>query len=119
MKCPDCRGTGQITLFTSTGPCKTCGGSGKSEEPNGGFTGGWASMQGTTDSIDTGVLVAATSIATTVASAAPTITASPIIPDCPKCRSSTYTARYAGNPNWCCGKCGWAWPDPQPSQTAP
>jgi RecJ-like exonuclease len=29
MDCPDCSGTGKITLFTSAKPCKACGGTGK------------------------------------------------------------------------------------------
>jgi RecJ-like exonuclease len=29
MNCPDCSGTGKITLFTSAKPCKACGGTGK------------------------------------------------------------------------------------------
>jgi hypothetical protein len=29
MTCPDCSGTGKITLFTSAKPCKACGGTGK------------------------------------------------------------------------------------------
>jgi hypothetical protein len=31
MTCPDCSGTGKITLFTSAKPCKACGGTGKSD----------------------------------------------------------------------------------------
>jgi DnaJ-class molecular chaperone len=29
MTCNDCKGSGKIELFTSTQPCKTCGGTGE------------------------------------------------------------------------------------------
>jgi DnaJ-class molecular chaperone len=35
MTCPDCSGTGKITLFTSAKPCKACGGTGKVGEKAG------------------------------------------------------------------------------------
>jgi hypothetical protein len=31
--CPVCRGTGRVVLFTSSGPCDACGGTGRSGPP--------------------------------------------------------------------------------------
>lgn len=35
MTCPDCKGTGRITLFTTSEPCKHCGGRGGYRDPDG------------------------------------------------------------------------------------
>lgn len=35
MICPDCKGTGRVTLFATSEPCKDCGGRGSYRDPDG------------------------------------------------------------------------------------